>query len=295
MKKSFFVVLGCVVLATLTAHADPRCVADATDPYDPGYVMSKGKYQGQCMDASEERAPVILSEDQNQITFANFWHDGKFWLATVPLNGIERGIFHTEYMSSDIPWIKPAHVQLRFVMKKDSGVILVPQAGKDQATSQQIINDLILSIEYMAPSGVDYDLIPGEFKAFRIAYTFFSAQALTQFIHEDDVSGDGPDIVNQYGLKLSGPQLGAVFREAVHEGERYAYDHSYDTLIRNCATQLFKVLDSSLVYQTKVKPFKISILSILDPVAKPSLKALQDRNILDTGLPLPTFNQEYGL
>lgn len=295
MKISIFVVCTSLILSTLTAHADPRCVIDSTDPYDPGVVMSKGKYQGQCMDASEERAAVILSEDSTQITFANFWHEGKFWIATVPLNGIDRGIFHTEYLESDIPMLKPAHVQMRFVMKNNFVVQLVPQAGKDKAVPPQTINDLLLSIEYMAPRGVEYDLIPGELKAFKIAYTFFSAQAQVDFVKEDVAAGDGPDTLNQYELKLSGEQLGAVFREAVHESFDYSYDHSYDTLIRNCATRLFNVLDLSLVYQTKVKPFKITILNILDPVAKPSLKALQDRNILDTTVTLPTFNQEYGL
>jgi hypothetical protein len=294
MKTIFSVLTGLVLFASF-AKADPRCVVDHTDPYDPGYVMSKGKYEGECMDASEERAPVILSQDAKQVTFANFWHQGHFWIATVPLDGIDRAIFHTEYFASDIPLIKPAHVQMRFVMKKDSPVQLAPQAGKDQGLAPTTVTNMILSVEYMAPQGIDYDLIPGEFKAFRVAYTFFSDEALIDFIHEDDASGDGPDLFNQYALKMTSAQVGAVFAEAVKEGNAYQYDHSYDTLIRNCATQLFQVMDRSLTYSVPVDKFKISVLNILDPVAKPALSALKERLLLDTSVTLPTFNQEYGL
>jgi hypothetical protein len=292
MKTLLFITTLTVFLSV--AHADPRCVVDPTDPYDPGVVMTKGSHKGECMDASEERAPVILSQSATQITFANFWHDGHFWIATIPLNGFERGIFQTEYFSSDIPLIKPAHVQMRFQMRKDAPVVLIPQAGKDQGLAPTTVSNLFLSVEYMAPKGVDYDLIPGELKDYKIAYTFFSDEALIDFMHEDDASGDGPDVFNQYQLKLSPAQLGQVFHEAVNEGNYFQYDHSYDTLIRNCATQLFQVLDRSLTYAVPVDKFKISIFNILDPVAKPALDALTERLLIDGNSELPTFNQEYG-
>ncbi len=117
LRVSFFLFLFFSNMAF--GAPDPKCVVDRNDPYDPAVVMTFGDYKGQCVDATTTRAPVVLSQDASEIKIANFYQDGRFWLATVPKNSVRevlyQGIPFEEHFAG---LIVIAHAQLRFKLEK---------------------------------------------------------------------------------------------------------------------------------------------------------------------------------
>lgn len=271
-----------------SAGQSKACRVDFKDPFDVGYAMSVGKYKSKCLDMSRKRPVEMLYQDSQFMQVGNFYHDKKFWIAKIPKAGVDQAIFQIVRFGTSIPIITAAHTQIRFKMKPGAEILLVSQDGGMQSSK---VSDLIFSVEYTAPKGVPYDIIQGEINNLGIVGRVLSTKA--RMLEELDGSGD---VIQQLPLRISSEAADQILIAAVHRSQTLGTLQTYNTLKHNCTTELFDIIDSQLIYSKKIKKFKVNLLNVTDPVAKPSIKALKLRGLIDAdSLKYPTMNFEFPL
>jgi hypothetical protein len=271
---------------------NPACIQAKNDPYDPGKIVKSGKYKNQCVDASEKRPAVIIDEDATSITFANFRHLNQFWIARVPKDGVAQVIFRIDPFAGIPHLITVAHTLMGFIMEPGKEILLTPQVidpatGLTEAASEKpmLISSFYFSVDYMAPKGEDYGLISGKFKTYLTTERFISAQ-------DRDSGTPDPEFPTQLIPlnALNAASRDAVLLGAIHRSNDRSIHYIYDTFLYNCTTELFNLLDDTLIYPDlieKAKRFKESIWHIFDPVIGPSIHALETRELLDKPEPNP--------
>ena len=116
------------------------------DPYEPMNYFTDGPFKGQLINAKERRSVKILEESPDSFKIANFNHNKRFHLATIPRNAVKDIIVQIDYFTSSIP---AAHAELRLVLEK-------PIQLEDQITgelSSTLISDVVFSIEAVKEIG----------------------------------------------------------------------------------------------------------------------------------------------
>jgi hypothetical protein len=287
--------LGVLTLSSSPAFAvtpvpeSAACVQVPGDAYDPGKVIEVGKYKGQCVDTSVKRPANIIRQDNDTIVFANFRHDGQYWIARAPREGVAHAIFQIEDFPTGVPFVKAAHTQLRIIMKPGSEFQLFPQTANTDTGSAPIqVSDINWSLEYAAPAGVPYDVVQGEFDEYALVERLVSThdRAAEQMLIDKNV-------VRQWELKIPTPdELNALLVNGITASDQVRLDEMYLTLGRNCTTELFNLIDATVKYPFVVAPFATWLVNILDPIAGPSIESLQERQLIDSTSELPTLNQE---
>jgi hypothetical protein len=247
----------------------PSCIIDSSDPYDPGYVISDGKYKGQCLDASTVRPPIVLKEDGRHIVIANFYHDGKFWLADIPKNAV------TSVMFQGVPFgdllfglIQLKHGQFRF--KLNQPIYLREQSGNK--TETVMLDDIIVSATATHPKGIPYSALHS--KDFGIATRVLSSTSRGV----EEIAVDKSD-VHQYELELPNDLKSDILLASVVRASEAGYLEHYHLLDKNCATVSIDSLDAAIERPQGVRPFRGSWLKIHDEIEKPALQALRERKI----------------
>lgn len=271
------------------ANADHDCIVDKNDPYDVGIVMEHGAWEGVCMDYLDRRPVIILSEDDQKITFANFFHDKHFWIAEMPKNGVDQVIFQIAKFAGGPLGMKLAHTQLRIKMKAGSPIKLTPQ-DQTVGLSPTEITDIVVPDQVTAPNPLEDTFY--FMKILSHSYgNFMRVMGASDRAREELV---GPDTeTRQYLLKITDEEKNAVLINAVHMSNKLSTTDQYQVLDENCTTVTFKILDQSIDYGKHVRKFKIYIWNFFDPIIGPSLRALKKRNIIDREL--DTWNDETGL
>ena len=102
-------------------------------------LMPKGVHQGERLDTTQRRSIRILDADEatpytkaaGDTVFANFFHEGKFWLARLPADAVEEVYLHKDVFNAPIP---VAHSQLRFRLKEQQAIELFPQGMSQKIT-----------------------------------------------------------------------------------------------------------------------------------------------------------------
>ena len=266
----------------------PACRIDLKDKYDIGYSLDHGKYKTQCLDMARKRPAIILSEDSQTITIANFYHEKKFWLAQIPKTGVDQAIFQIVRFSTGIPFVIASHTQIRFKMKPGAELRLTTQNGSGEQTT---ISDFIFSVEYTAPLGVPYNVIEAQFNNVGMVARILSTKA--RMLEELDGSGN---TVQQLPMRLDSRAADQIMVSGIHRSYQLGTLQMYNTFSRNCANEAFNLLDKNLLYFHKISPFKISIFELNDPSGQPSIDALWDRGLINQGsFQYPTMNVELPL
>jgi hypothetical protein len=300
-ERSFFFVnlfytvisfLALFQIAAASAQVDKgsfnaKCRLDKQDRYDFGPYMTKGPYAGQCMDTHSKRAAVILQDDLNTISFANFYHQGKFWTATLKKNAVTTAIFQIEQFAAPMG-IRAAHTQLRFITRADSPLLLTPQFSSAAESKPVTVRSFIISFEYIAPKNVEFNIILGQFDQFNIVgrAVSFTSRSKEQVV-------DSGDTVRQYKLNLSAPNAAAIALNAIRRSNQEQFKFSYNTLDWDCTTEAFHIIDGSLKYTSPVPEFHVGY-NPFDSIITPSLDALIQRGLIavDDSSEIQTANSE---
>jgi hypothetical protein len=247
----------------------PKCIVDPSDPYDPGYLITFGKYKGQCLDASSVRPPLVLKEDDHQITIANFYHDGRYWIAEIPKNAVSSVKFQgIPFDSVAFGLIQFKHGQYRF--KLSQPIVLHEQAGSKSRT--EILDDLIVSSTVTNPKDVEYSVF--KINAFGIATRILSPTARGV----EEIAKDKSD-VHQYELDLSPVVKSRLLMTAISRADDEGYKDIYKLWDRNCATTAMDTLDATIARPKGVKPMRGNLWNLHDEIEIPSLKGLRARKI----------------
>jgi len=267
------------------------CRTDPRDPYELNAHMPRklfGPRETPCLDPATKRPIVFLDSEgtpvpeefleeaatQREITVANFYHEGKFWIAHIKPEGLERISFVLEHFPAVVP---AAHSMLRFDMKKGSEVRLEPQRS-DHHSGPIRIRSFFYSVEATGPVGYKYDLLSGLLNNYAIVYRFVSLQ---------DIGVDAIDqqkhFVQQFLLKVKPHEAEAVLRYSLHTSAANQAKHFYNTITKNCTTEPYAALDKSINYSGWA-----DIVSFLTQHRKPlptlAQQALGQRGILEREL-----------
>jgi hypothetical protein len=271
-----------------TPFQSESCILSKTDPYDVGEVMHAGDYKGQCMHTEIRRPVVILSEDDQKITIANFYHDKAFWIAEMPKSGIDQVIFQIASFPASVPLIKFAHTQLRFIMKAGNTIKLTPQDTASKLAPTEI-DQFNLVDQVTGPKGFD------EFEATKgIGPNYGNVlRAMGSLDRAQEELGGNDDTTRQYLLNITDDEKVAAMVNGVYLSAKLGYGDIYKLLSENCTTTAFEILDKSITYKHHVKPFRTYIWNLRDPIEGPSIRALNKRQVIEKEL--ETWNEETGL
>lgn len=292
MKK--IAIFAALFLTSSLALANGECVSDPKDVYSAGVKMPSGPYRGQCINTSGKRAIRILRDSTEGLKIANFRHKGKFWNAWIPKNSVEA----VEFVFVDLNvqqvsrlGVNIFHNHLRLLFKKNHPITLTSQfspRGEVKAT----VRDVILSVNYMAPTGVEYSAIKGlNSKEYLSAIQLYSTadEAKARFVEQK---------VNAFTTRLSINERQAwyLLRTALLKSHNTQYSVPYQTWDANCATAAFDMLDYALYYDygKRVKPFRFKIWNIRDTSVKPALNALIERGLIKDNRSIYLVNTQFG-
>lgn len=269
------------LLAGVLVFLSLSVAADVLDPYSDA-VMPAGPFKGQRLDTSIRRSILMARTEPGTIGFYNFFHEGKFWYASVPEDAVEDVIFQVEYFPAIVP---AAHTQLRFRLKEGKELTLIPQATADLPKVAKI-RDVIFSGEatFVAGSNQQYDLVKGLFNHFALSLRVMSlsakaAQMVTERKHT----------VRQILVKLTEPEKQRVFRDALKRSHAAGMNRMYNTLAKSCTTEVFDLLDDNVHY----KLFN-QIFAFLDRIPTNAYLYLKLRGLTypNGASKLPTLNDE---
>jgi len=242
-------------------------------------LMPRGsRYAGQAVDVSSRRSIEIQpSGDDNELIAANdsrcvvdfFYHEGEFWRAIIPLDGVERICGQAFNFSNpktrrgkngrEILYDKHGlprrtnrmlnHVQSRFTLKPDQPVELFRLRSDRSEASVHQIYDIIYSFEVVGPLGVTFNLRDALFGNMVSAHRFMSIQ---EMVFERLVV-ENQDVTESPPLPLDEREKRAVLVESVlrsHQAgmsERYYLFRMCGT--NNCTSTPFQIVDRVVKYR----------------------------------------------
>lgn len=258
---------------TSAVLVDSACKKSRTDSYDRGWRISADSHSfaNQCVKASSVRPAIIERHDEGSVSFANFYHRGKFWKARWSKADQPAVRFLVVHFASGVPGVRAAHTELRFFFPK--GLELTSHVGNERA----VVKDVIMSWEAVFTDTGKYSFLAGLKDNYPIAGRFLSLQAR---VPENFPAGTTPRRVDQFDLNLSKAEGAALFADLLRESHRRGYRSFYNTLSMNCTTQLFDGIDRVLAASSGQSSGRFRTILSPDPIVGPSVRALSLRRLI---------------
>jgi len=231
------------------ASRDPDgCVFDPSDPFEPRARVPKGPASGLCYDTRQARPVVHLTAAQaapygglaqDELVVANVFHDGGFWVARIPRDGVETVLFQLEYFPAIVP---AGHTQLRVRFRDDRPVVLLGQTAANEG-EEVTLQDLVFSVEAIGQPGYQYDVVRGLVDNFGAVYRVTSLAAKLDHM----IVKQGHE-VEQWELRLEPDELPRLVENYLDESDVRAMDYMYNTLFLNCTNEIIHIIDSAVDY-----------------------------------------------
>jgi hypothetical protein len=244
---------------------------------EPIYPPPGTRYAAQPLDTSSRRSLEIISRSDcgvalaahdRVVTVDYFYHEGVFWKATIPLDGVAQ-VFGQAFNFSrprtrrtpDGPEIiydadgVPKrtlrclnHVQTRFVMHHDQPLRLYPRHDDTSGPPQYELFDFVYSTEAVGPPGVTFNVRDGLIGNLVTAHRFFST---TEMVFERIV------VENQYVLQSPELPLTASEKRALlcdsllrsHRAKMHEVYYLFSVCgTNNCTSTPLQILDRVVQY-----------------------------------------------
>ncbi len=234
-------------------------------------------YAGQAAAASSRRSIIIrlsgegdalIAPDASQVIVDDFCHDGDFWRAVVPLDGVERvcgQIFNFSdpktregENGSEIIFDKYGrplrkipilnHVQSRFTLKTNKPVELYPPGTEQFDTPTHQIHDIIYSPEAVGPAGVMFNLKDGRTGNLLCAHRFMSIEQMVfeRIAVENQYVSESPP------LPLKESDMRELLIESLQRSHRAGMTDRYYLFrlcgTNNCTSNPLQILDKVVNY-----------------------------------------------
>ena len=249
--------------------------------------MSRFCYDPETLDRSSRRSIEIVrpNGDDTDIesklagrelaVIRGFYHDGAFWRAEVPLQGVAAVLGQAFNFSQIKTRVGPEgreilfgkngmpkrripalnHVQARFRMRVGDPVLLYPDepqedamANSEAAEPAHRIDDFVYTIEAVGPAGVHFNLRDAMRGAFVAAHRFLSTREMVfeRIVVENQYLAESPP------LPLTDRQMHLLLVNSLARSHR-ASDHEAYYLYRccgtnNCTSNPFRILDRIVDY-----------------------------------------------
>jgi hypothetical protein len=242
-----------------------------------------GKYKGREIDQSSRRSIHITEQFGAQYSVDNFYHDGKFWHATIDVSGV-RKVIGQQFNFSMTGRAPINHVQARFLMDLDKGIQLRAADG----SAGPIIHDFVSSVEATGPVGIGFN-----FKDALLGNLVNSHR----FLSTDQVVNDRilleAEVLQQVEIKLTDEERTAGLIKLLEDSDAAGHTQTY-WLFRlgfrsaNCTSTKFDALDAIVHYRT---PLTWLAANTLGQLPLNGALYLRLRGVL--GDSLPTLNAEF--
>lgn len=250
-------------------QADSKCQTTA-DRYAPAVSLTEAspQFKGQCLDVQVFRSALRVSDDGQRTQIANFIHDNQYWVASFPKNHqVFDKAFYQIQRFPVVKGVEAAHVQLRIRLKPDHFIELQNQLDPSQHAR---VNSFILSFEAGRPAGTEYNFALGAFDNYVLVGRVASGEQ--RWMERKTTATE------QYELALSAQEIAELTLAGLARSEARGVNQFYNTLRPNCTTELIDLLDALPRFKGKFSPF-LTVISP-DPIARPSLEALERRQLL---------------
>lgn len=239
MRQLHFIVSALFV--SLVCFAKPDV---PFDPYDPKALMPTGPHKGEPMDLRQKRSIIILGDSEAEkyktqkedTVFANFYHEGRFWIASVPKDSVEKVYFLKEKFVAPVPAF---HTSLRLKLKPGHDVKLFPQTGEE--VKPQFVSDLIFSVEGVPVRGETFAVGKAFESQLALSLRFYSAKEL--FFESDYFLNDK---IEQIPLIASDVENQRILVNALKESHETGQSKMYSFCYNNCTNRIYELLDRSL-------------------------------------------------
>ncbi|MES3038573.1 MAG: DUF4105 domain-containing protein [Bdellovibrionota bacterium] len=225
-------------------------------------------YSGKCVDTNRMRPGQIITKDAHMIRIANFHHEREFWKAEIPLKKEAWAKMYFQILRFPIvEGIEAAHTQIRFIMAPGYSIRLTSQKNENVVKT---VKSFIYTVEAAFPKEVNYNFALGAVNNYPIVGRVASA--------EERVLESKGNSAEQYTVKISPQEIAFLVNGALTRSDSMGMEYFYNTVRPNCTTEAFDLIDTLPRLVGKVRPFNTVLW--IDPVAGPSLDALQARGIL---------------
>jgi hypothetical protein len=246
-------------------------------------TFTSGKYKGLPIDQTSRRSIHIAEQFGNHYGIENFYHDGKFWHASIDVSGV-RKVVGQQFNFSMTGRAPINHVQARFLMDVDKGIQLRAADG----STGPIIHDFVSSVEATGPVGVGFNFKDALLGNLVNAHRFLSTDQviLDRILLEAEV-------LQQVEIKLSEEERTAGLIKLLEDSDGAGHSQTY-WLFRlgfrsaNCTSTKFDALDAIVHYRT---PLTWLAAATLGQLPLNGALYLRLRGVL--GNPLPTLNEEF--
>jgi hypothetical protein len=255
IRFSFFIFLiGLCLQFNGTCWAvemDPGCNPTPEDEFAVNARLPRAafneKYAGDCLLATTNRGIRQTSRarvrgprpaEQGPFLYvANFKHQMKFWIAEIPIHGIQDFIMQQEVDKSDLAF----HHQLRIRMKPEQPILLYPQTGPnsqnaDAATNPLEIRDWVMTaynLRTVSAGDLKFSPLRAIKGYFVQAFVFSSIEDIWKY----ETTGDRD--FRQYLLIMDEERKSELIQYYVQRFDQIRESKIYHLLLYNCIIELF--------------------------------------------------------
>ncbi len=249
------------------------------DPDDGPLIMPRNsRYAGQTIDVSSRRSIVIRPTRQRDELIAPgdaraiidyFYHEGKFWSAVIPLDGVAEvygQAFNFSRMKTrqgaegreiivgknglpkrSIPILN--HVQCRFTLRPEFHVGLYPLGDDTNGKPVDRIRDFVYSAEVVGPAGVAFNIRDGLAGNLLNAHRFLSTREMVfeRIVVENQYVTESPALPIAQSDQRELLVRGLLRSHAAGMTEAYYLYRFCGT--NNCTSNPFRVLDRVVDYR----------------------------------------------
>lgn len=261
----------------MLSHSQCACRGTSPETYEDALVFNFGGHNGQCVDSCRFRKAVILNPDKH--VYANILHDGKYWVAKVPVDktiGLQVGF---ERFLSRI-----SHVVLRFRFDPKFPVELTEV---DHPENHTRIQDLVLSAEGVPPRGEEYSFVASATGQYPLIYRFLSVQDALKWMIETKHHS-----VQQFQLQVSSLERQRILIEGFRRSASLSFRFKYHLMTNNCATSALDLIRTRQpLAPSLIRDLQGAIPVSLDSPFFGTLASLEQMGVM--GNALPNLEQEF--
>jgi hypothetical protein len=262
-----------------------QCSCDGNaDSYEESLRFNFGVFKGQCIDSCRFRKAIVLQPssakaygaDSDHEVVANILHEGKYWIAKVPIKKTTEVDIGFENFLSGI-----SHVVLRFHFSHKSPVKLYQQEDPEIT---ETIEDLVLSAEGVPPRDHKYSFFESSVGQYLLVYRFLSIEDTVRWMV--DIKQHS---VKQFRLNLAPDAREKLLVAGFEKSMGTSFRTIYKVLSNNCATSAMELLGSNPSAWTDPLTLQKAI-----PLDAPfgTVNVLEKLGMIDADTHLPNLENE---
>jgi hypothetical protein len=260
------------------AVRDTQCIQDPRDTFDLGWRIAPEAVHVPhlCLDSSLVRPAKILEENETRTEFANFLHQGRYWIAQVQPNDVSSVALMSKRIANDVQFVNVIHLQTRFYFRH--GIQLLDPVTRAPGP---VLRSAVVSWEPAFPVGMKYEYMTTFFRNYPIVGRIISVDEPMAA----ELAGALPQAaadVKELALPLAADVAWRLFQNHLHLSQERQMSLAYILLRRNCATTFFDVLDVTLEqFRWPHRGSKFRTGLSLDPIYGPTIQALKIRHLIE--------------